>query len=85
MRPNGTRRSGSRKVVGYRDDFGLGYVRLHQAAFANLARYEADRDALMRLGRDGDIGALCILKERWGLRFPAVEGQLRFTLPWMRR
>ena len=85
MRLSGTRRSGSRRTVGCRDDFGVGYVRLHQAVYANLALYEADRDELMRLGRAGDIGALCILWERWKFRLPAVEGKLVFTMPWMGR
>lgn len=62
----------------------LDSVRLLAGARVGIRKYEADKDALMRQGKIGDIGALCLLKERFGLRLPAVEGRLLFTLPWMK-
>ena len=81
-----TRRPGIRKVIGSKAPVrDLDYVRLNRQLNCGVARYEAARDAVLAQARTGDIGALCILKERWGLRLPAVEGRLRFSLPWMGR
>jgi len=44
-----------------------------------------ERATILALAQTGDVGALCILKERWGLRLPRVEGRLHVTLPWMGR
>ena len=40
---------------------------------------------LLRKARAGDVGALCILREKYHLRLPLVERQILYTLPWMRR
>ena len=85
-RPVSTRRPGIRKVTGSKEPVrDLDYVRLNRALNNGVARYEAKRDQLMAEGKAGDVGALCILWERWGFRLPAVEGRLSMTLPWMRR
>ena len=79
-----TRRSGMRKVTGSKEPVrDLDYVRLNRALNNSVARYEADRDAILALARTGDVGAIIILKERWGVRLPQIEGRLRFSLPWM--
>jgi len=78
------RRPGIRRVIGSKEPVrDLDYVRLNRELHNGVARYEAARDAVLAQARTGDIGALCILKERWGLRLPTVEGRLRFSLPWM--
>lgn len=40
---------------------------------------------LLRRARRGDVGALCILWEKYHLRLPLVERRLPYTFPWVRR
>lgn len=42
------------------------------------------RTKLIQGARAGDVAALSILKERYGLRFPLVEHALKARLPWRR-
>ena len=43
----------------------------------------ARRD-LLENARAGDVGALCILRERSGVRLPLVEDWMGLCLPWKR-
>lgn len=71
--------------TGIASDHGfLDSVRLRIQAGKNVRQYEANKDALLAQGKAGDIAALCLLKERFGLRLPVVEGRLMFHLPWMK-
>ena len=38
----------------------------------------------MRKARKGNVGALCILREKYHLRLPLVERRLPYVFPWMR-
>ena len=42
------------------------------------------RTKLMQGARAGDVAALCLLRERYGLRLPLVENTLKVPLPWRR-
>jgi len=42
------------------------------------------RTKLMQGARAGDVAALCLLHERYGLRLPLVENTLKVPLPWRR-
>ena len=42
------------------------------------------RRVLLRSAKAGDIGSLIVLKEKYGLRLPMVEGQITQALPWMK-
>ncbi len=39
---------------------------------------------LLRKAHNGDVGALCILREMYQLRLPLVEQKLPYIFPWMR-
>jgi hypothetical protein len=43
------------------------------------------RRRLLRKAHRGDVGALCILRERYHLRLPLIEAASPYTFPWMRR
>ena len=43
------------------------------------------RKRLLRQARRGDVGALCILRERYHLRLPLIEARSRYTFPWSPR
>jgi hypothetical protein len=40
------------------------------------------RAKLIQGAKAGDVAALCILRERYGLRLPLVENALKIRLPW---
>ena len=42
------------------------------------------RRRLLRKAHRGDVGALCILRERYHLRLPLIEAASRYTFPWIR-
>jgi len=42
------------------------------------------RNKLMQGAKAGDVGALSLLHERYGLRLPMVEDTLKVPLPWRR-
>jgi hypothetical protein len=42
------------------------------------------REKLMQGARAGDVTALCLLRERYGLRLPLVEDSIKVPLPWRR-
>jgi hypothetical protein len=41
-----------------------------------------NRAKLIQGAKAGDVAALCILRERYGLRLPLVEDALKINLPW---
>jgi hypothetical protein len=43
------------------------------------------RTKLMQGAKAGDVTALSLLHERYGLRLPLVEDTLKVRLPWKRR
>jgi len=43
------------------------------------------RTKLMQGARAGDVRALTLLRERYGLRLPMVEESIKVPLPWRRR
>jgi len=43
-----------------------------------------NRTKLMQGARAGDVTALSMLRERYGLRLPMVEDGLKVPLPWKR-
>ena len=43
-----------------------------------------NRRRLLQQARAGDVGALCILREKYHIRLPLIEQRLRHPLPWMR-
>ena len=47
-------------------------------------REQRRRLRLMRKARKGNVGALCILREKYHLRLPLVERRLPYVFPWMR-
>lgn len=61
----------------------LDMVKLNHQASVNVRKYLQEKDRLLAQGQAGDIGALLLLKKRFGLRLPAVEGRLMYSLPWM--
>ena len=42
------------------------------------------RTKLMQGARAGDVTALSLLRERYGLRLPLVEDSIKVPLPWKR-
>ena len=42
------------------------------------------RTKLMQGAKAGDVTALCLLRERYGLRLPLVEDAVKVPLPWRR-
>jgi hypothetical protein len=66
-------------------------MRLRQMSkmYAAVNGLEADeqqwRVDTLRRARSGDVGALCILRERYSLRLPLVEARLTTRLPWIVR
>ena len=44
-----------------------------------------NRRRLLQQARAGDVGALCILREKYHLRLPLIEQRLRHPMPWMRQ
>lgn len=42
------------------------------------------RTKLMQGAKAGDVTALSLLRERYGLRLPLVEDTLKVSLPWRR-
>ena len=79
------RRPGIRRVIGSKEPVrDLDYVRLNRELHNGVARYEAARDAVLAQARTGDIGALYILWERWKVRLPKIEEELRFIPSWIR-
>ena len=42
------------------------------------------RTKLMQGARAGDVTALSLLRERYGLRLPLVEDTIKVNLPWRR-
>jgi len=42
------------------------------------------RNKLMQGAKAGDVAALSLLRERYGLRLPLVEDTLKVPLPWRR-
>jgi hypothetical protein len=42
------------------------------------------REKLMQGAKAGDVTALCLLRERYGLRLPLVEDSIKVPLPWRR-
>jgi hypothetical protein len=48
------------------------------------SREKISRRELLEQPRAGDVGALCILRERYRLRLPLVEARLGLRLPWNR-
>ncbi len=42
------------------------------------------RNKLMQGAKAGDVVALSLLRERYGLRLPLVENTLKVPLPWRR-
>lgn len=82
---NGPRRPGTRKVIGAQmsDYRGLDCGRIRKHLFRAVDRIEADRALLLAAAKLGDMGALILLKEQWGVRLPKIEGRMKYTLPWM--
>lgn len=42
------------------------------------------RQKLIRGAKAGDVGALCILQERYRIRLPLIEVALRIPFPWLK-
>jgi len=40
------------------------------------------RMKLMQGAKAGDVAALCLLRERYGLRLPLIEDAIKVPLPW---
>jgi hypothetical protein len=40
------------------------------------------RTKLMQGAKAGDVAALCLLRERYGLRLPLIEDAIKVPLPW---
>ena len=95
MPPGTTERPGEGRKQSLRDRGacaeGMENMRSRQMSkmYASVSRLEIDeqeqRLGLLREAQSGDVGALCILRERYRLRLPLVEARLKVRLPWTRK
>jgi hypothetical protein len=57
---------------------------IYAAVNALYSHERISRRELLEQARAGDVGALCLLQERYRLRLPLVESRLGLRLPWIR-